>query len=250
MNERKVLQRGVRGASRRAWQRALGPAAIGVAALALGWLSPRVASACYCVAPELESSIDSADVIFEGMTGSEPQEIERDIGLGLYGDVQTSRYDFEVLRYYKASGGAPLPPEVALHTPAQGPACGRTFDTSQVYLIYARVRDDGLLVDFRCSRTRSFDNAGEDLQLLGDGMAPEEGALGALAGLDDIDADQAALSDDARADIGIGGGCSQSNAGGGDFGSGGFGGGGLGAVALVGAGVCTVALRRRRRVAT
>jgi hypothetical protein len=186
---------------------------VGAALLSLGlcWAAPRVAEACYCVAPELEGSIDSADVIFEGMTAAAPEEIERDIGLGAYGDVQTRRYDFEVLRYFKTSGADALPAELALHTPAQAPACGRTFDASEVYLIYARVRDDGLLVDFRCSRTRSFDNADEDLARLGEGTAPDEGVEGALAELDsEGEVAVSELEPGAHADLQIGGGCSQS----------------------------------------
>jgi hypothetical protein len=229
MSELRVLQRGVRGSGQRAWQRAAG-----LLALALAWATPRAAQACYCVAPQLESSIDTADVIFEGMTGSEPEAIERDIGLGLYGDVQTSRYDFEVLRYFKADGTA-LPAELALHTPQQGPACGRTFDKSQVYLIYARLRDDGLLVDFRCSRTRSFDNADEDLQALGEGMAPDEGTQGTLAFASDDPIEPASFDSGPSADIGIGGGCSQSSTSG----------SAPGAVALLGLAVSAIALRRR-----
>jgi hypothetical protein len=231
MNERRVLQRGVRGPGRGAWRRGLG-----LLALAVAWAAPRAAGACYCVAPELESSIDSADVIFEGMTGSAPEEIEQDIGLGAYGDVQTRRYDFEVLRYFKTDGGEALPPELALHTPAQGPACGRTFDTSQVYLIYARVREGGLLVDFRCSRTRSFDNAGEDLQALGEGVAPVEGQASPFAA---FDAQNAAVPVSFESDVSpgaeLGAGCSLSSSGGTAPG-----------VALLGLGVSALALCRRR----
>ena len=208
MSEPRVLQRGGRAvAGRKA--RVLSA----LFALASCWAAPRLAEACYCVAPELEGSIDKADVIFEGMTAAEPQEIEQDIGLGVYGDVQTRRYDFEVLRYFKSESGDTLPGELALHTPVQAPACGRTFDPSEVYLIYARLRDDGLLVDFRCSRTRSFEAASEDLALLGEGTAPDEGAELALDGLaDEAPGDALALEPGTRADLQIGGGCSQGGA--------------------------------------
>lgn len=211
MSEPRVLQRGGRAVAGRKLR-------ILSALFALGacWAAPRMAEACYCVAPELVGSIDKADVIFEGMTAAAPQEIEQDIGLGVYGDVQTRRYDFEVLRYFKSESGDTLPGEVALHTPVQAPACGRTFDPSEVYLIYARVRDDGLLVDFRCSRTRSFEAASEDLALLGEGTAPDDGSELALGGLADEAPDDAlALEPGTRADLQLGGGCSQAGAPGG-----------------------------------
>lgn len=233
MSEPRVFGRGGRAVVKRGVR-------LSSALLALGlcWAAPRVAAACYCVAPELEGSIDSADVIFEGMTAAAPEEIERDIGLGAYGDVQTRRYDFEVLRYFKASGDRALPAELALHTPAQAPACGRTFDPSEVYLIYARVRDDGLLVDFRCSRTRSFDNAGEDLALLGEGTVPEQGTLGSLADLDaEGEAALPSLEPGTSTDLQIGGGCSQARAPGGP----------LSALALLGLALPAVLRARTRR---
>jgi hypothetical protein len=219
MSEARVLQRGARAVPERRWRagwRGRGVLRAFVPLFALGtfWLAPRAAEACYCAAPELEGSIDSADVIFEGMTAAAPEEIEQDIGLGAYGDVQTRRYDFEVLRYFKSDGASALPPELDLHTPAQAPACGRTFDPSEVYLIYARVQSDGLLVDFRCSRTRSFDNAGEDLARLGEGTAPEEDTELALAAPEDLGGVNEAveLEPGTRADLQIGGGCSESRA--------------------------------------
>jgi hypothetical protein len=239
MSERTLLQAGVgAGQSQAARSRQRPHVAVGLLGLALAWATPSVAEACYCAAPELESSIDSADVIFEGMTALEPEEIRQDIGLGVYGDVQTSRYDFEVLRYYKADGGS-LPPEVALHTPAQAPACGRTFDKSQVYLIYARVREDGLLVDFRCSRTRSFERADEDLLALGEGVAPDEGAVSELTSFDAESAgslEASGVSAGADVDAGLAGGCSQAN------GMGNF----AGSLSVVGIGVAAALLRRRR----
>ncbi len=212
MSEPRVLQRGAGAAAGRT-SRGLSA----LVALGLCLAAPRVAEACYCVAPELEGSIDKADVIFEGMTADAPEEIERDIGLGVYGDVQTRRYDFEVLRYFKAAGASVLPAELALHTPAQAPACGRTFDPREVYLIYARAREqDGLLVDFRCSRTRSFAAAAEDLARLGEGTVPEEGAALAFSALDsEDDADALELEPGARGDLQLGGGCSQARAPGG-----------------------------------
>lgn len=233
MSEPRVLQRGGRAVAGR---KARGLSAL--FALGLCWASPRVAEACYCVAPELEGSIDKADVIFEGMSAAAPEEIEQDIGLGVYGDVQTRRYDFEVLRYFKNESGDSLPAELVLHTPAQAPACGRTFDPSEVYLIYARVRDDGLLVDFRCSRTRNFDAAGEDLARLGEGTAPEDGADLASATLD---AEQQGagfqLESGSRADLQIGGGCSHSRAPG----------SGLSALALLGLALPALLRARARR---
>jgi hypothetical protein len=209
MSEPRVLQRGARAGRKVRSLSAL-------LALGLCWAAPRAAEACYCVAPELEGSIDRADVIFEGMTAAAPEEIEQDIGLGVYGDVQTRRYDFEVLRYFKSERGDTLPGELALHTPVQAPACGRTFDPSQVYLIYARVRDDGLLVDFRCSRTRSFEAADEDLARLGEGTEPDQGSELGFAGSELEDPGAAlALEPGARADLQIGGGCSQAGAPGG-----------------------------------
>jgi hypothetical protein len=218
MSEPRVLQRGAQAVTGRkstgrksterksTKRKARGLSAL--LALASCCAAPRVAEACYCVAPELEGSIDSADVIFEGMTAAAPEEIEQDIGLGVYGDVQTRRYDFEVLRYFKSGSNDTLPGELALHTPVQAPACGRTFDPSQVYLIYARVRDDGLLVDFRCSLTRSFDAADEDLARLGEGKVPDQGAELALTGSELEDPGEA-LEPGTHADLQIGGGCSQ-----------------------------------------
>src|SRR5688572_32423960 len=135
-------------------------------------LAPAAAGACYCVYPELEGSIEKADVIFEGIAPADPVNIEADIGLGAYGDVQTARYGFEVLRYYKSGVG--LPARLDLHTPVQAPACGRQFARDETYLIYARQREDGRLTDFRCSRTRTLQAASEDLSELGEGVTPDE----------------------------------------------------------------------------
>lgn len=156
--------------------------------VALAFVAPKAALACYCAQPELPSSIAEADVIFEGVAPREPVAIEADIGLGQYGDVWTRRYEFEVLRYYKADGAA-LDAVVALHTPLMAPACGRTYASDEVYLIYARQRPDGLLVDFGCSRTRRVARAEEDLELLGAGIEPELGepdAFGAGGALEEV----------------------------------------------------------------
>jgi hypothetical protein len=252
MSEPRVLQRGARAVTGGKLPSSKSPSSkspsskarslSALLALGLCWAAPRAAEACYCVAPELEGSIDKADVIFEGVTAAAPEEIEQDIGLGVYGDVQTRRYDFEVLRYFKNASDDTLPGELALHTPVQAPACGRTFDASQVYLIYARVRDDGLLVDFRCSRTRSFDAADEDLARLGEGTAPDESAALALAGGELEEPNEALeLEPGTRAAQQIGGGCSQAGAPGGGPSA-------LGLLALVLPALRRVRARRERNV--
>jgi hypothetical protein len=122
--------------------------------------------ACTCAGePELASSIQRADVIFEGrLVAVEAVQAE----LGIEGYTGALRYQFDVSRYFKGRLGPNLP----VFTIDQSSACGREYSFALDHLIYARYTDGGLLADFACSRSRPTPFSDEDLDALGAGVEP------------------------------------------------------------------------------
>jgi hypothetical protein len=134
--------------------------------------SVQTAAACSC-AGELAplDALRSADVVFEGTVLGEPEAVR--VQLGIEGYDGAARFRFAVARYFKGQQG----PEAAVYTIDHGSACGRFYNASSTYLVYGQLRPDGVLTDFLCSRTRPLANASEDLELLGEGEAPDPGVL-------------------------------------------------------------------------
>jgi hypothetical protein len=128
--------------------------------------APVHACTCASVRPSLASSMQAADVIFEGVARGPwtMTAMTIDNGLGPEALSQT----FEVLRRWKGE----VPATVAILTPARGGSCGRTFSDGANYVVYARRQANGVLWDELCSRSIGLDRAEEDLAALGDGLPP------------------------------------------------------------------------------
>ena len=138
------------------------------------------AHACSCAepAPPLEA-LDEAAAVFSGTVVSfETFTFEVDFGSGMSDTFWSVEFDVDAV--WKGPG--------ALTTFVyvwHGPACGYgNFEVGTDFLVYAHQRDfpgvhaDTLFVS-SCSRTRPLEHAGEDLEALGDGQAPESGIAGA-----------------------------------------------------------------------
>ena len=81
-----------------------------------------------------------------------------------------NRYTFTVARVWKGAVG----PTVDVYTSRHGAACGRRFDPTQSYLVYAYRLGEGELGDGICTRTRPSHSAGVDIGVLGAGRAVTE----------------------------------------------------------------------------
>lgn len=122
------------------------------------WGIPHVSRACSCLPPEPpQAAFEQAAAVFVG----EAAVVVEEVGGG--DTLARRRYEFDVLGFWK---GDP-PRRVALTSAASSAACGRSFETGQVYLVYASAGPDGELVDHLCSRTRLRASADEDLEALG-----------------------------------------------------------------------------------
>ena len=138
------------------------------------------AHACKCAEPPppLEAR-DEAAAVFSGTVVSfETYEFEVDFG----SDRMESYWsvEFEVGTVWKG----PVASTTFVYV-WHGPACGYgNFEVGGGFLVYADQRmyeqvDDATLFVSSCSRTRPLERAGDDLNALGEGEAPEPGIAGA-----------------------------------------------------------------------
>jgi len=81
-------------------------------------------------------------------------------------------YRFKVLRSWKGKHDE----LVTVRTPGSAASCGRSYDKTGTYLVYASLDSDGLLFDNLCSRTRKTADAQPDLLILDAAAIPEPGA--------------------------------------------------------------------------
>jgi hypothetical protein len=125
------------------------------------------AAACSCAYPEAESSLRDADVVFEGTVVGRAEPVQ--VPLGIEGYRGAIRFRFRVARYFKGQRGS----EAVVYTIDQGTACGAAYESTDPYLVYGGLLENGLLTDSLCSRTRLLSEAAEDLALLGEGTAPD-----------------------------------------------------------------------------
>jgi Tissue inhibitor of metalloproteinase len=144
--------------------------ALAAAGIVLGVAAPAVACSCAGL-PEASSAASTADVVFEGTALGEPEAVRAQLGIPGYDGAV--RFRFQVARYFKGQLGN----EAAVYTVDQESACGRSFSAGSSYVVYGRWQGDSLLTDNLCSRTRLLSAASEDLQLLGEGMAPDPSIL-------------------------------------------------------------------------
>lgn len=107
--------------------------------------------------PPPEKALEDADAVFEARP------------FGMSHDDQRARYRFEVDRVWKGDVG----PSVEISTALHSATCGRSYKIGTQYVIYARKGQSGELTDMLCSRTRATASAGEDLEVLGAGRAPQ-----------------------------------------------------------------------------
>lgn len=128
---------------------------VGLALLAGLSLSEAV-SACSCVMPPgPEAARDASDAVFSG-------KVTRVVPGG-----RMLKVTLQVDRSWKGASCG----EVTLETAADGATCGFGFEEGKTYLVYAAGEEGGLTTNL-CTRTRSIDQAEEDLEKLGE---PETG---------------------------------------------------------------------------
>lgn len=126
-------------------------------ALVAGLSLSDAALACSCVvAPDARVARDGSDAVFSGK---------------VTGIARTGRMLKVKIQVDRAWKGAPAIQcgEVTLETHSNSATCGFEFEQGKSYLVYA-VEEDGLTTNL-CTRTRSIDQADEDLGALGE---PEE----------------------------------------------------------------------------
>ena len=143
------------------------------------------AHACDCEPPPPREALDEASAVFTGTvvsfeTFSFEAEVRPDFTEAFWS------VELDVDRVWKG----PVASTTFVYV-WHGPACGYgNFNIGEDFLVYTHQRiydeanDDTLFVSF-CSRTRLIENAGEDLQALGDGQAPEPGVTGARLASED-----------------------------------------------------------------
>ncbi|MBK7707964.1 MAG: hypothetical protein IPN69_05045 [Acidobacteria bacterium] len=114
----------------------------------------RTVDAARCAATTFRGSYASANSVFVGKVASEK----------VVGDARL--IEFSVEKYWKGPGTKRLTVSVYETMRFQS-----WFGIGDRYLIYATNGNDGLVVE-RCSRTRTFELAADDLKKLGKGKTP------------------------------------------------------------------------------
>lgn len=125
-------------------------------------MTPHIASACSCAGGQLPAdAARQADAVFEGRVVRAPTRRTGSFS-------EQTKYEFSVVRSWKGD----LPQTVTIKTAASSAACGRRYNSGEVYLVYASRGDDNRLHDNLCSRTRKSRAASEDFASLGPGQSP------------------------------------------------------------------------------
>jgi len=134
----------------------------GLGALLTG---PSLAAACSCAPPPApEVALQGAGAVFEGTVVGIPAAPTENEPMG-FGPVE---YRFNVAQSWKGNVGM----EARVTTNSSGAACGRKYSKGETYIVYGTVGDDGMVRDSLCSRTRTRENAADDLAALGAGVVP------------------------------------------------------------------------------
>lgn len=121
-------------------------------ALVLGFGLSDMAIACSCAPPPPPAQArDAADSVFSGTVLSVTPGKN-----GLDVEIQVDR------SWKKARCGT-----VVVQTPSDSAMCGYGFEVGKSYLIYADMQKGKLSTNL-CSRTRTIEEAGEDLAALGE----------------------------------------------------------------------------------
>ena len=147
---------------------------------ALLLLHPDLTYACKCATPGPPSEeLARSDLVFSGRVVS-IQSIDEGGGPAKDPDPEAPDYgvysiEFDVETVWKGTARETM----YLTTNRDSASCGFTFAQGDSYVVYAQ--DD--LVVSRCSRTRLLSEAEQDLDDLGEGSAPAEGAASPPEGL-------------------------------------------------------------------
>jgi hypothetical protein len=131
------------------------------AVLALAPACPAYACSCIPPAPPKESLADAA-AVFSG----EVTEVVLPGG-GVVNTAEMIEVNFKVDQVWKGE----IAELTTVTTAGSSASCGFEFQSGQSYIVYAYLVD-GQLNASLCSRTAALENAGEDLEALGEGAAP------------------------------------------------------------------------------
>jgi hypothetical protein len=108
-----------------------------------------------CAISTFQSSFQQSKAVFVGEVVAEEKN----------GDTRS--FDFKVEKYWKGKDSKHI--EILVYETARYQAW---FKKGGKYLVYATAGEDESLHVERCSRSRDVENAGEDLQKLGEGKIP------------------------------------------------------------------------------
>lgn len=128
---------------------------LALAIVVLAWPSAARACSCLPIPPPAEAR-EKAAVVFEGRPIAQARE------------DHMRRFTFAVSRVFEGDAED----TVDVLTGQDSAMCGRDYDMSKTYLVYASRNTDGALVDSICSRTRPSEDASEDFSVLGEGRSP------------------------------------------------------------------------------
>ena len=132
-------------------------------AIALGFWSNRTEAEKFilakengkCAIPAFKDALSASSSVFVGKVKSEKK----------VGD--TKIFEFEVEKYWKGAKKKKI--KISVYETSRFQAW---FEVGEKYLVYATAEDDGAFHVGRCSRSKSIDDASEDLQKLGKGKRP------------------------------------------------------------------------------
>ena len=108
-----------------------------------------------CAIASFQTAYSQSKVVFVGEVVGEEKN----------GDTKT--FDFKIEKYWKGKNAKKI--KINVYETSRYQAF---FKKGEKYLIYATADEDGNLRVGRCSRSRDFENAEEDLQKLGKGKVP------------------------------------------------------------------------------
>lgn len=119
----------------------------------------QIAAACSCAEPPPpKQALEKASAVFSGKVVEIQQGQQQ---------FAPKRVTFEVDRSYKGVDAG----RVVVTTASDGAMCGFGFQQGKSYLVYGYGDKEALNTNL-CTRTKSIENAGDDLKELGEGKKP------------------------------------------------------------------------------
>lgn len=133
----------------------------GFLAMALALVGGESAQACSCAAPPpVKQALKEAAAVFAGRV----KDIQKAPTGNHFGSLEVT---LEVLESWK---GPKAGKTVKVFTSRSGASCGYAFFKNEGYLVYAYPFQNQRLTTTLCTRTKSLDQAYEDLEALGPGQ--------------------------------------------------------------------------------